>query len=75
MDERCRSCGAPVRWVPTEAGRSMPLDAEPSDRGNVELRAGVAVVVDPDQPTLTGEPRYVAHFSTCPDADRWRRRG
>lgn len=24
---RCQSCGAAVRWVHTEAGRAMPIDA------------------------------------------------
>lgn len=26
---RCRSCAAPVRWITTPAGRTMPLDVEP----------------------------------------------
>lgn len=69
----CRSCGEPVRWVKTSAGKNMPLDPHPVPNGNIELVRGghgwVAEVVDPDPEVL----RYVSHFVTCPDAKRHRR--
>ncbi|HKE66002.1 MAG TPA: hypothetical protein VKB59_15305 [Micromonosporaceae bacterium] len=76
----CRSCGKPVLWVETANGKRMPVDPEPSPRGNLWLS------FDPDRAAFTAhtaargngdEPasvaRYVAHFVTCPQADDWRR--
>ena len=77
MSAICRSCGAPIVWAKTSRGLSMPLDAAPVVDGNVAIRDGVAVVVDPgglfdERP---GEVRYVAHFATCPQAAQHRSRG
>jgi hypothetical protein len=80
---QCRSCGAPIMWARTVKGKLIPLDFEPVTGGNIHLRdtevangrvvtyahveaAGTAQLFD------DGEPAYVAHFTTCPDADRWR---
>lgn len=66
----CRSCGAPVRWVRTEAGRRMPINPDPDPAGNLVLDVtGLAVQVDP---TATG-PKYTSHFATCPEAARHRK--
>lgn len=55
---RCRSCGAAIVWVRTTSGKAMPVNA------------GSATVGD-----LTFEPgRHVSHFSTCPDASKFRRK-
>lgn len=72
----CRSCDAPILWARTPADRLMPLDATPSDRGNVELvdeRPGQAplAIVHPQPPFLAGD-LYLSHFATCPNADDWR---
>lgn len=64
----------------------MPLDPEPRADGNVVYtrdkalsRAGtfVPVVAYVTQqplglPDLVEPDRYVSHFATCPQADRWR---
>jgi len=78
----CRSCGASILWVRTQAGKNMPVDAEPSS-------AGVFVVHEPEPgagnplaerlandtaATYTGE-KHQSHFETCPDAKRWSRGG
>lgn len=72
---RCRSCNAPVNWVKTERGKSMPLDvnsyAGGDPRGLFVVRDGIAVAVTPD--AFPGEPLYTSHFSTCPQAGQWRR--
>lgn len=72
---KCRSCGAAIIWAKTESGRSMPLDAEPVDPTRVNttciLDRGVARFGAIDGPS--GEPRYVSHFATCPNAARHRR--
>jgi hypothetical protein len=70
----CRSCQAPIVWAVTDAGRAMPVDAEPVEDGNLIL----------EYPTLAGAPRlvrtveagtgtHVSHFATCPDAAQHRR--
>lgn len=77
----CSSCGAPVIWAETEHKR-MPVDAEPVEGGNVTLFLStdgrvLATVGNGVQWDLFAEElegRYVSHFATCPDADRWRRK-
>lgn len=59
MDKaKCRSCGAEIVWLKTDAGKNMPVDAETVvDEG--------ATIFDPDQMT--------SHFATCPDAAKHRK--
>jgi hypothetical protein len=61
---KCRSCSADVLWVVTENGTPMPLDFEPVRR----------FVIDSGVTPMRARQRntYVSHFSTCPQADRWR---
>ena len=67
---RCRSCGAVMEWAKTQAGKVMPIDAEPSENGNlVYAQAGVVRFAKPDDPG----PRFTSHFATCPDAKQFRR--
>ena len=76
---RCKTCGARIAWVKTEAtGKSMPLDAESVPDGNVVLRGGRAHVfalggAEEAAVAATHVPRFVSHFSTCRDADEHRR--
>lgn len=38
LDERvakCKSCGAPIKWGRTSAGRKCPVDAEPEELSGV----------------------------------------
>jgi hypothetical protein len=60
---KCRTCQAEIVWVKTARGRSMPVDAgtiEKDDTGKYPAE------FDPD--TMT------SHFSTCKDADTWRKK-
>lgn len=76
----CRSCGAEIVWAFSEHGRKLPLDAEPYSG---PLPGGLFVLLPfPDrEPTAIAVPPgayedeslYRSHFSTCPDAERWRR--
>jgi len=66
----CRSCGAPIEWAITVNGRRIPLDLGEHEGGNLEVRAGVAYNLLPPPPRARR-----AHFATCPNADRHRKRG
>lgn len=68
----CRSCMAAIVWREhARTGAVAPIDAEPVEGGNIRLLPDgrYEVAAEPD---LFGEPRYVSHYATCPDADRWR---
>ena len=79
---RCRSCGAPIVWILTRAGKSMPCDAAPvqfiaSPHGRTKLVTLEGDVVscepaaDPADATGTG---YTPHWSTCNAPDKFRKR-
>ena len=73
----CRDarCKAAIIWAVTPRGKSMPVDAEPTEDGNVLLTGNVvATVVDPAAPPLGGwpEPLRTSHFATCVAAADWR---
>lgn len=63
----CRSCGVEVVWVVTEAGKKMPVDAKPTEKGNLLLENGVARYVE------AGKGTHVSHFATCAQAKGWRK--
>jgi len=54
----CRSCGADIVWMVTAAGKNMPADADSVGPGD----------------TLFEFDRHVSHFSTCPQAHKWRKK-
>lgn len=54
----CTSCKAPIVWVRTANGRSMPCDPEV-----------LAVVTDTGEIARGRQ----SHFASCPNADRHRR--
>jgi len=75
--EHCRSCGADVIWVVTTNGKRMPVDAKPSDIGNLTLHP----VEDEGPPVamyhttrLSGTSYYISHFATCPQSKRWKKK-
>lgn len=79
----CRSCRAPIMWVTLPSGKAMPVDAAPSDDGNVAmLSAGNAIILtagelseERSMPEPLRRKLYRSHFATCPDAAQFRRRG
>lgn len=77
--KRCRACGAPIlfaRAVGDTSRRPNPIDARPSERGNIRLFADGRYVVlgsgEVDAYRLAGTPLYISHFVTCPEAGRFR---
>lgn len=84
--EACRSCNAGVIWAVTAGGKTMPVDAVPSEGGNVRLTplpGGGATAAVISTATIAAEtsglfpsglpPLRTSHFVTCPNADEWRK--
>lgn len=84
---KCRSCHQDVLWtVWRESGKRMPVDSEPDMRppppkgegGNLILTLsggsfGTLFVEKWREEHGLARNRYTSHYSTCPDADRWRK--
>lgn len=82
QETKCRGCGAPIVFVKTAAGKSMPCNpgrvpfwAKQRGSGKVVTIAGDVISCEFDGPrsTVTGFG-YVSHFSTCPNADKFRKK-
>lgn len=79
--QHCRGCGATIMFVGTTTpGKSMPIDPDPVDDGNIRLDTSghftVAHVLGPLELELArgeGEALHKSHFAVCPNADRFRR--
>lgn len=77
--EPCRSCGAPVLWRRhAETHRWAPLDATPRADGAFVLVLGTTdyrAATDADRRQRVPAPRFVSHFASCEQADKWRGQG
>ena len=79
----CKSCNAPIIWAETPNGRPMPVDDQPSLKGTLFLmtrlrEAPLAIHHESTVPFAQGarnldSPRYVSHFSSCPNAAKHRK--
>ena len=73
----CRSCGARITWLETAGGNRIPVDEDPVPNGNIVVVGRMAKVCKNAAAAETlypGEPRYVSHFATCPQAGQWRKK-
>jgi hypothetical protein len=73
----CSSCGAAIVFCKTTRGSTMPVDLEPSGRGNLRLHDDLVVALsraDLEQARHADEPLYVSHFATCPNGPEHRKR-
>ena len=73
----CRSCNAAIEWLVTTAGKSIPVDVEPTADGNLVVNgAGEVQALGPLELLALppGTVRRTSHFATCPDAEQWRGR-
>lgn len=52
----------------------MPLNAEPTPDGNVDVRGPTGYVLGPLEVDAHEGPLYLSHFATCPQAASHRRR-
>jgi hypothetical protein len=74
---QCRSCEADIIWARTVTGRRMPVDADPDVGGTVQLeviQGFVRATVHTPTAETVRQGLHHSHFSTCPDADEWRKR-
>lgn len=79
----CRSCGAAILWIKMESGKTMPLDATPTEAGTVIIRCGpepgretghVETKVEAEARRAGPSPvAFTSHFATCPQAGKWRK--
>jgi len=77
----CKTCGAPIIWTKTKAGKAAPIDAEATPEGNIIVyRAGGEIKSDVlskdrlDVARLAGARLHTSHFVTCAQADSHRRK-
>jgi hypothetical protein len=73
MSDICRGCPAKIFWVKTDAGKMMPVDAEPTTTSS-----DAYVLYGPDGKRVTGPPGssrtgHVPHWSTCPVREQFKR--
>lgn len=76
----CRSCNKPIRWLELKSGKKMPVDPDPFELWEAEVgdtvvtASGDVVKFDPVKHAGDDREVYVSHFSTCPQADSWRKK-
>lgn len=77
MSERkgllCYSCGEPIKFIKTAAGKMMPVDPKPfyvhpNKSGKDRVVNEYGEIIACDLPAKPGEPwivAYMPHFATC----------
>jgi len=76
----CRSCGAKVKWIQLESGKWNPVDPElissaDCEHGDIMVTEdGEVRKIDHSENDYEVFDGYVSHFSTCPEADKWRKK-
>lgn len=73
---KCRSCHAPVIWAQTLRDKFLPVNPEPSDKGQVTLeeREGKPPLALYHGVKARGITYYVPHWATCPQSKQWRKK-
>lgn len=84
--KNCRACGAPIGFLKTVSGKTIPVDVELQ---KIDILHGSNVYVRPNGMMVTGmianmdemeDPdsdiveAYISHFATCPCADQFRKK-
>ena len=67
---KCRNCNAEIMWRKNEKSRQLaPIDAVPSDQGNVQLIGDdeyrVLNSTEAWAARTEGSPLHINHFQTC----------
>lgn len=58
MSDQCSSCKAEIKWLRTERGHLMPVNAETVGVDDKIFKPGI----------------HVSHFATCPNSDEHRKK-
>jgi hypothetical protein len=71
----CSSCYKPIIWGRLPSGKSIPLDPDPVETGNLAVRPPGAQVryLKRSDVTEADEWRAVSHFATCLNAKQHRK--
>jgi hypothetical protein len=70
-EDRCKSCGARVYWLPNDRTRKWaPIDVKVNPKGNIIIENGQYVVVSHPR-VVQDKERHTNHFVSCPQADKW----
>ncbi len=81
----CRSCGARIiMCVNNNTQKAAPINASPDPEGNITIDFPEELHIAPTYTVHVGEEKlthirnlntvYKSHFSTCPEAKKWRKR-
>lgn len=62
---QCRSCGAEIVWLKTQAGKNMPVDRKRLDGGDA---------AEDVHRWKFDRDRHVSHFSSCPNGEQHRKK-
>jgi hypothetical protein len=78
----CRgtSCRQRIRFLPTQTGKTIPVDEQPHPNGNVLIEADLtgepyAQILprhQADRAFRKGTLLYMPHHATCPDVEEFR---
>lgn len=71
---RCRSCDASIVWMKTSTGKTIPVDTDTIDERDLEFVYDQRAKWNDYRSPLFNPKNHTAHFATCPDADKHRRR-
>ena len=80
---KCKGCDREIIWIMTRSGKAMPCDPElvpyweaPKAKQKIVTRQGdlVSCETEPRSEKETGTG-YIPHWSTCPVAGQFKRRG
>ena len=78
----CRGCGAPIVWIKTPGGKSMPCDPAPTyyrqqegAKAKIVTTRGEVVSCEIVPAAEADGAGYVPHWSTCPLAGSFKKGG
>ena len=78
----CRACGAPIGFIKTVGGKTIPVN--PEEVPYWQQAGGASKIVTPNgevvSAVLEGDPQkatgigYISHFATCPQSKRFQKK-
>lgn len=71
---KCRSCDASIVWMKTSTGKNIPVDTDTVDERDLEYVYDERNRFNDYRTPVFVPKNHTAHFATCPDAAKHRRR-